>query len=336
MSRFRDIVKSGILVHEIADHLLHYVRSKESVPTSRLQTKFKLDSEQLDAVLQEIQSWGYKLKATSKQVTFLHAPDLLTATEIGYRLKTRLIGKHIHSYRLVKSTNDLVAQMAETGAPEGLIVTAEQQSQGRGRLGRIWFSPESTGIYVSILLRPRLKPEQAPGLSIMTAVALAETLEPYAPGEVAIKWPNDILLSGKKMCGILTELSAEKSKIHHVVVGVGINVNQKAADFPPDIRRIATSLRASTKHVVNRAELLKAFLRNFEEEYLAYQKYGLKKAQRRLRKFSKMLGKTVRLLSGDNIIEGVATDIDPSGALILYHGGKRMVISAGEVSVVKQ
>lgn len=336
MSRFRDFVNSGILVQEIADQLLYYLRSKETVPVPRLLTKFKMAPEHLDAVLQEIQSWGYKLKITGKLVTFLSAPDLLTATEIGYRLKTRLIGKTIHSYRLVKSTNDLVSQMAESGAPEGLIVTAEQQSQGRGRLGRNWFSPEGSGIYLSILLRPRIKPEQAPGLSIMTAVALAETLEQYAPGEIAIKWPNDILISGKKISGILTELSAEKNRINHVVVGIGINVNQKAADFPPDIRKTATSLRVATKHVVNRADLLKAFLGNFEEEYLAYQKYGLKKAQKRMRKYSVMLGKTVRLLSGDNIIEGVATDIDSSGALVLLHAGKRMLVSAGEVTVVKQ
>lgn len=336
MTRFREIVTSGLLEHETADHLLYYIRTKEMVPVPRLLTKFKLDADQLEAILQEIQSWGYKLKVSGKKVTFLHSPDLLTATEIGYRLKTRLIGKKIHSYRLVKSTNDLVAQLAETGAPEGMIVTAEQQSQGRGRLGRTWFSPESTGIYVSILLRPRIKPDQAPGLSIMTAVALAKTLEAYAPGEIAIKWPNDILLSGKKMCGILTELSAEKNKIHHVVVGVGMNVNQKSADFPPDIRRIATSLRATTKHLVNRAELLRSFLRNFEEEYLTYQKYGLKKAHRRLRTYSTMLGQTVRLLSGDTILEGIAADIDLSGALVLEMNGKRMLVSAGEVSVVKQ
>lgn len=336
MSRFRDIVDSGMLVHELADHVLHYVRSKDSVPVDRLLTKFKLDHEQLAAILEEVIGWGYKLKVTAKQITFLHPPDLLTATEISYKLKTRLIGRQVHSYRLVKSTNDLAGQMAESGGPEGMIVTAEQQSQGRGRLGRNWFSPEGSGIYLSILLRPRIKPDQAPGLSIMTAVALAETFEEYAPGEIQIKWPNDILISGKKISGILTELSAERNKINHVIVGIGINVNQKAADFPHDIRRIATSLRVATKHQVNRAELLKKFLTRFEIEYLAYQKYGLKKAQKRLRKYSSMLGKTVRLLSGDNVIEGVATDIDPSGALILYHGGKRILIAAGEVSVVKE
>ena len=336
MKKFRDIVDSGERLQDIADHLLLYIRSKDNVTRERLQKQFSLDPDQLEASLKEIAGWGYKLKLTAKQVTFIEAPELLTATEISYQLKTRLIGKYIHSYRLVKSTNDLVTQMAESGAPEGTIVTAEQQSQGRGRLGRTWFSPEGTGIYVSILLRPRIKPEQAPGLSIMTSVALAEALERYAPGEVQIKWPNDILVGGKKVCGVLTELSAERKKIQHVVVGVGINVNQKAADFPPDIKRTATSLRIATKKPINRAELLKQFLLYFEREYLAYQKYGLKKAQRRLRKYSSMLGKTVRILSGDHVIEGVAVDIDASGALILYHSGKRIAISAGEVSVVKQ
>lgn len=336
MKKFRDIVDSGERLQDIADHLLLYIRSKESVARERLQSKFGLDPNQLEAALKEIASWGYKLRHAAKQITFLEAPDLLTATEISYQLKSRLIGKYVHSYRLVKSTNDLVTQMAESGAPEGTIVTAEQQSQGRGRLGRTWFSPEGTGIYVSILLRPRIKPEQAPGLSIMTSVALAEALEKYVPGEVQIKWPNDILVSGKKVCGVLTELSAERQKIQHVVVGVGINVNQKGVDFPADIKRTATSLRIATKKQINRAELLKLFLFNFEREYIDYQRVGLKKAQRRLRKYSSMLGKTVRILSGDHVVEGVAVDIDTSGALILYRSGKRIAISAGEVSVVKQ
>jgi BirA family biotin operon repressor/biotin-[acetyl-CoA-carboxylase] ligase len=336
MKKFRDIVDSGERLQDIADHLLLFIRSKESVARERLQSKFGLDPDQLEAALKEIAGWGYKLKHAAKQITFLEAPDLLTATEISYQLKSRLIGKYVHSYRLVKSTNDLVSQMAESGAPEGTIVTAEQQSQGRGRLGRTWFSPEGTGIYVSILLRPRIKPEQAPGLSIMTSVALAEALEKYVPGEVQIKWPNDILVSGKKVCGVLTELSAERQKIQHVVVGVGINVNQKGLDFPADIKRTATSLRIATKKPINRAELLKLFLFNFEREYIDYQKVGLKKAQRRLRKYSSMLGKTVRILSGDHVVEGVAVDIDTSGALILYRSGKRIAISAGEVSVVKQ
>ncbi|MCM2271242.1 MAG: biotin--[acetyl-CoA-carboxylase] ligase [candidate division Zixibacteria bacterium] len=336
MKKFRDIVRSGEKLQDIADHLLAYIRDRKTVARERLQRRFKLDADELAAALREIGNWGYRLKLSAKDVTFVDAPDLLTATEVGYQLKTRLIGRHIHSYRLVKSTNDLVSQMAESGAPEGSIVTAEQQSQGRGRLGRTWFSPESTGIYVSILLRPHIKPEQAPGLSIMTSLALADTLDPVAPGEVQIKWPNDILIGGKKVCGVLTELSAERHRILHVVVGVGINVNQRAADFPADIKRTATSLRVVTKKKLNRAELLKSFLRNFEREYLDYQKYGLKKSQRRLRKYSSMLGKSVRILSGENVIEGVAVDIDTSGALILYHGGKRIPISAGEVSILKQ
>jgi BirA family biotin operon repressor/biotin-[acetyl-CoA-carboxylase] ligase len=324
-------------VQPLADRLLLYLRRQTApMPVQSLLKRFHVDSDTLNSTLKEITGWGYKIKKVRGIVKYIGPPDFLTPVEIQFGLKAKKIGRAAHCYTSVKSTNDLAALMAEHGSPEGTVVTAEQQTRGRGRLGRTWHSPERTGIYVSIILRPNFTPDKAPGLSLMTALALADTLSRLCPGEVCIKWPNDLLLSGRKVAGILTELSAERGKINHVVIGVGINVNQNAEDFPPELRDIATSIRRVTKKMTNRAELLREFLYRFEQEYTKYLKSGLRPSRKRLRSYSALLGHHVRLLSASQELEGKAVDIDPDGALVLEHNGSRVRISAGEVSVVKE
>jgi BirA family biotin operon repressor/biotin-[acetyl-CoA-carboxylase] ligase len=249
----------------LADDILLTIRSRPGRmrTLASLMARFQIGAEDLSLALQQITDWGYRVKRDRKGVTFLDAPDLLTDTEIGYRLKTKCIGRTIHAYNSVHSTNDIAARLASEGAPEGTIVTSEIQTKGRGRLSRSWHSPPETGIYSSIILRPKFASEQAPGLSIMTALALADTIETYCPDQTKIKWPNDVLISGRKVAGILTELSAEGRRIEHVVIGVGINVNHRAEDFPEELRSIATSVRRVTRRKQSRVELFQKFL--FEE-----------------------------------------------------------------------
>ena len=327
---------SPAAVQPLADRLLLYLRKQTApITVQSLLKRFHIDNDTLVSTLKEVTGWGYKIKKVRGIVKYVGPPDFLTPVEIQYGLKATKIGRAAHCYTSAKSTNDLAATMAENGSPEGTIVTAEQQTQGRGRLGRTWHSPERTGIYVSIILRPTFTPDKAPGLSLMTALALADTLARLCPREVTIKWPNDLLISGRKVAGILTELSAERGKINHVVVGVGINVNQRAEDFPLDLRDSATSIRRVTKRAINRAELLREFLYRFEQEYTKYLKSGLKPSRKRLRSYSALLGHQVRLLSASQELEGKAVDIDSDGALVLEYNGARVRISAGEVSVVK-
>ena len=167
-----------------------------------------------------------------------------------------MIGHQVHAYQSVKSTNDIAVRLAESGAPDGTIVTAEQQTGGRGRFGRVWHSPSGCGVYLSVILRPTLHPEQAPGMSIMTALALAETLSEYLPGKIQIKWPNDVLISGKKTAGILTKLSADHKRISYVVIGVGININHRSENFPDELKPIATSVRIGLRRKCDRVALL--------------------------------------------------------------------------------
>ena len=321
-----------------ADRLLVTLRRKPGVyfKITALEKTLKLDKPGVVESLAEIKKWGYKIRTRPEAVAFIKAPDSLTPTEIGYRLKTGVIGRNIVSYRAVKSTNDLAAELARGGVVEGTIVTAEEQTRGRGRLGRSWHSPAGAGIYVSIVLKPKFNPEKAPGLSVMTAVALADAVRKFCEGKVQIKWPNDVLINGKKTAGILTELTAERDKIEYIVVGVGINVNHSAGNFPDELRNTATSLRRVNRRKVNRVELLKAFLANLDAEYKSYLRHQLQKAHSRIRKYSSLIGREIKIQMGRKLIEGKVADIDSSGRLILETGGQKIPIIAGEVTVVKE
>lgn len=321
-----------------AEKLLAFIRKKpgEYFELARLMSRLSLQRVDLDEAISLLASWDYKLRLRKRKgVCFISAPDSLTDIEIQHHVRTKKIGRIVHAYNSLKSTNDLAAKMAESGSPEGTLVVAETQTRGRGRLGRVWYSPPGTGIYLSIILRPAFSPESAPGLSVMTALALAETINSYCPGETHLKWPNDVLIGRRKTAGILTELSADRGKINHVIVGVGINVNQGVGHFPEEIRAHATSVRRATKRKVRRVELLVAFLKQFEKEYAAYKKERLNKARPRLKKFSSLLGKEVTVRSGRTRTNGLATDIDANGRLILETKTGRVTISAGEVTIVK-
>ena len=322
----------------LAGRLLAHIRKHpgQTFAFDRLTKSLKTDRATLDHAAQQLIEWGYRLRVRpSLGITFVRGTDQMTETEVSYQLPTRLIGKRILAFRTVQSTNDIAATQAEHGAPEGTIVVADQQTRGRGRLGRTWFSSAGTGIYLSIVLKPKFPPEDAPGLSLLTALALAETLEKTCKGGVKIKWPNDVLLGGRKVAGILTELSADRNKIAHVIVGVGVNVNHGAGHFPDDLRDTATSVRLYQKRKVDRVALLKRFLGQFEQEYAAYKKYRLKKAHRRLRRFSSLLGLQVTVLAGQNRIVGTARDIDDHGRLVIESDGNQLAITAGEVTVAK-
>jgi BirA family biotin operon repressor/biotin-[acetyl-CoA-carboxylase] ligase len=323
----------------LTDRLISLLRRRpgQYFDWAKLMSKLQVKRTSVVAALSRADDWEYKLRINrTKGVKFVAPPDLLTAAEILHSLKTRQLGHVVHAYRSVKSTNDLAAKLAEDGTPGGVIVTAEEQTKGRGRLGRDWFSPPKTGIYVSIILRPAFPPEDAPGLSVMTAVALADTLAKWRPGLVQIKWPNDLWINGRKAAGILTELSAERNRINHVIVGVGINVNHRAGDFPPELRASATSLRRELHRKADRLDILRLFLLYFEKEYAVYSRYRLKKSLPRVRKYSALMGREVTLQSGHTRLSGIVKDFDGNGALILQTATGLEIVTAGEVTVVKQ
>ena len=335
---------SANLTESLADQLLVIIRKRpeHSFKLKLLADRLKIDTDQLGWEITQLHQWGYRVKKTADSISFLSAPDILSPVEIGHRLKTESFGQVIHAFKSVKSTNDLAREMAEAGALEGTLVIAEEQTKGRGRFQRSWYSPTGLGIYMSLILRPNFAPEKAPALSIVAAFSLATTIGSWLPGRVMIKWPNDILLGRKnsrrvrKTAGILTELSADKDKINYVIVGVGINVNQTAPEFPDELKKQATSIRRALRRKLSRVELLQVFLLNLEKNYQVYVKHGLKPMSSRLCKLSYLISREVRVQTGRNIIEGTAIDIDQNGRLIVETATGAVSINAGEVTVLKE
>ncbi|MCH7689835.1 MAG: biotin--[acetyl-CoA-carboxylase] ligase [candidate division Zixibacteria bacterium] len=324
-------------LEQLADEVLSFIRKKRKqiFAISTLAKKLKSESSDIYKAAKVLKSWGYVIKLSKSEITFRQAADTLSATEINYYLKTKIIGQNLVSFHSLKSTNDIASQMAATGAAEGTVITAEKQTLGRGRLGRSWHSPEKVGAYISIIITPKMSPEKAPGLSVMTALAAAETFEKYCPGKVRIKWPNDVLIGNRKVAGVLTELYTKNNKIDYVIVGIGININQKQTDFPQTIRKLATSLRQVSGKKINRAELTAEFLQHFEKEYKSYPKSQLGGSLKRIRAYSSLLGQTIILKTGDKSLTGQAIDIDKTGALIVEVNGEKVTVSGGEVTVVK-
>ncbi|HHY59800.1 MAG TPA: biotin--[acetyl-CoA-carboxylase] ligase, partial [Clostridia bacterium] len=226
---------------------------------------------------------------------------------------------------------------AEAGVPEGLLVIAEHQTRGKGRLGRFWFSPPRAGIYASLLLRPALRPEQAPGFTLLAAVALARALWQVTGLKAGIKWPNDLLLEGKKFSGILTEMKGELDRIHYLVIGTGINVNTDPGLFPPEFRERATSLKAVLGKEVSRVELLAAYLQAFAGEYEIYLQHGLAPILKDWKEWNVTLGRWVTVELGSTVFEGLAVDLDDNGALLVRdERGELRTLQSGEVTLSKK
>lgn len=261
---------------------------------------------------------------------------LLTSSEIRNGLDTSIFGKRdIIHYRETDSTNTRARDLAERDYPEGTLLIAENQTAGRGRMGRRWHSPAGMGICMSIILRPRLSPGDAPLITLMTAVAAAETLISLLQLKVRIKWPNDILVSGKKIAGILTEMSAAKNDIRYVIVGLGMNVNTPFEILPDDIRDIATSVYIETGKRFKRAEIVRTFLKLFEHYYQLLLESGSEQIVPRWKEHSEIIGKRIRVDAVSNTFVGRVIDVGRSGVLLLEdeRGNVQSIIS-GDVSIL--
>lgn len=240
-------------------------------------------------------------------------PDKLLPAELGWGLRTKLIGKKIYSYNEVDSTNNLAWQFAEKGEPEGACVFAESQTKGRGRLGRKWFSPPGKGVYLSLILRPDVLPQQAPFLTILSAVSAVKAVRKVTGLSTWIKWPNDIIINKKKAGGILTEMSAETDRVKFLILGMGINVNNDRDSLPSN----ATSLKIEFGNPVSRIALAQEILRELEFHYLRWVDGKWKSIRGEWQNLSETLGKRVAVVCHGRSVEGNARDIDEDGGLLL-------------------
>lgn len=280
---------------------------------------------------------GYEIEASPRKGYRLRGvPDLLLLQEIRDGLTTRVFGQTQALYFLqTDSTNLRAGEMAAQGAPEGTLIVAERQTQGKGRRQRTWFSPPRQGIYASLILRPAIAPTEAPRMTLLAAVAVAETLLALTPLEATIKWPNDILVRGRKIAGILTEISTGMDAIDYLVVGLGLNVNIPAGDFPAEIQTQATSILAETGAPFSRSLLLRRFLEYFEYYYDMFHVKGFDPVLRRWKALTDMLGRRVRVDMIGRQHEGEVTDCDQDGALILRdEGGRSIRIFSGDITLL--
>ncbi len=248
------------------------------------------------------------------------------------QLQIQRIGKKIHYLSEIDSTNIYARRRAEEGGQEGEIVIAEAQTQGRGRLGRRWVSPPHLNLYMSVILRPKLPPNQAPQITLMSAVALAETVQSFVPFAPEIKWPNDIKIGGRKLAGVLTESSCETDRVHFVILGIGVNVNFPWELMPESIRQSATSLMVLAQKPVDRADFACRLILNLDQCYGELEDQGFSPIARRWEKFFQLRGKKVRVDMAGQSAFGTAMGLDREGALILEgDGGAFKKIIAGDV-----
>jgi len=251
-------------------------------------------------------------------------------------LQTQFIGQTIHSFRKVTSTNDMAKEIAMKGAKEGTVIVAEAQTRGRGRLGREWASPKG-GLWFSIILRPKVRPRDAPKLTLMISVAVAKTINKLFDLEAEIKWPNDVLVKGKKVCGILTETNTKGDSLNFAVVGVGINANFSLHDFPANLRDSSTTLKEELQKEIDCEAFLRSLLEQTERYYNTFMQGNFDAILAEWKLLSKFLGCYVEVTSFDEKVEGWAKDIDENGALIVRLRDKteRKIVS-GDVIISKQ
>lgn len=276
---------------------------------------------------------GYIFESsTRKGYRLIYAPNLLTPLEIDSALHTETFGRHVVYLESTQSTNEEAKKIAREGAEEGTIVVAEEQITGHGRLARGFYSPFAKGIWFSLILRPKFFPMEASKCTLLAAVGVCRGIRRMGLADAGIKWPNDILVHGKKLVGILTLMSASMEKIDYIIMGIGINTGIKKNEFPEDFREGATSFLNEGINV-SRKDLLAAILGELEKEYSIAQNEGFDKVLDDWRALSVTLGQEVRVIFGDDSYTGKAVDIDRDGCLLVNTGSEVKRVIAGDVSI---
>ncbi|EOD01124.1 biotin--[acetyl-CoA-carboxylase] ligase [Caldisalinibacter kiritimatiensis] len=285
--------------------------------------------------MNQLKDEGYEIESVSRKgYRLILTPDVLTYDEIKDLLKTKRIGRDILYFNSIDSTNSKAKQLASDGKGEGTVIISEEQTKGRGRLGRNWVSPKGKGVWMSIIIRPDIQPIDASKITQVTAAAVSKSILELGIKNY-IKWPNDIIINNKKVCGILTEMSGELNKINYIVIGIGINVNLDENEIPNDIKDIATSLKIESGKKVSRKQLVANIFNNFEELYEELlNKNEITHSIEICKENSAVLGKEIRVIFRNKEIRGKAVDLTDEGELLIENQeGKIQKIISGEVSI---
>lgn len=254
---------------------------------------------------------------------------------IACKLSSRYIGRKIHFLDEVDSTNTYAGKLVKNGATEGEVVIADCQTKGRGRMHRVWHSPAGRNIFTSIILKPSIDPASASPITLTAGVAVAELISKFCPGRVKLKWPNDILINGKKICGILSEMITESPGVYYVIVGIGVNINMEKRDFPEELQPISTSLKEETHQHVSRTDFVADLYNYFEKWYLTLINEGFDSIKDRWMQYSNVIGREIEVRIDGIKKQGEVVGVDDVGALMLYDKKKKKSrVLSGDVFVI--
>lgn len=317
------------------EEILRLLRSADGyISGQELCNRFGVSRTAVWKAINQLKEAGYEIEAQqNKGYRLMAAPDLMTEAEIKSLLHTDWVAKEVLYFDTIDSTNTKAQELAEKGYPSGTLVVADKQESGKGRRGHSWVSPSGTGIFMTLMIKPDINPNNASMLTLVAALAVAKAITSVTGEEAMIKWPNDIVVNGKKVCGILTEMNAQFDYINHIVVGIGINVHNES--FPEEISQMASSLmiEAGGKRF-HRAQIIAETMSYFEQYYDTFlQTQDLSALVREYDKLLVNRNKSVRVLDPKEPFDGKAMGITPKGELIVDTWESRKLVSSGEVSV---
>jgi len=307
----------------------------EFISGSVLSDKLGLSRTAVWKHVEQLRRLGYRIDAqAARGYRLVEVPDRLTSLELAPLVSTRELGRVLHHFEEITSTNAKAFELAQEGAFAGEVVIAEAQTAGKGRRGRTWVSPPGQNLAFSVVLRPELAPQRASEITLVAAVALAETIR-EAGIEATIKWPNDIQIEGRKLAGILTELCADTERVQFIVLGIGVNLNSELSDFPAEVAEIATSLRVARGQSVPRALFTAALFTKLEQWLDRWVDDGFEPVRLAWKRLSSTIGQEVLVRGERQELRGIAEDIDADGALMLRVGDRLERVLAGDVEQVR-
>ena len=317
------------------EEILRLLRSADGyISGQELCNRFGVSRTAVWKAINQLKEAGYEIEAQqNKGYRLMAAPDLMTEAEIKSLMHTEWVAKEVLYFDTIDSTNTKAQELAEKGYPSGTLVVADKQESGKGRRGRSWVSPSGTGIFMTLMIKPDINPNNASMLTLVAALAVAKAITSVTGEKAMIKWPNDIVVNGKKVCGILTEMNAQFDYINHIVVGIGINVHNES--FPEEISQMASSLmiEAGGKRF-HRAQIIAETMSYFEQYYDTFLKtQDLSALVREYDELLVNMNKAVRVLDPKEPFDGKAMGITPKGELIVDTWESRKLVSSGEVSV---
>jgi len=320
----------------VRKHILKNI-ANEYVTEKELINKLNITHEKLEHNLNELKESGYDIRHEKERgYKLFNTPDILEPFMIEHDLKTDYIAHNIHFYQEVTSTNDVAKKFVDNDSPDGTVIIAEKQTAGRSRKHGDWVSPEG-GIWMTMILRPDVSLVEASKLTIVTGVALAKTLHDHFNVNAGIKWPNDILINDKKICGILTEAIADYDQIKAILVGVGMDVNVDEADIPDYLKNTATSVKEELDIELKRADILNVFFKIFEQYYEDFKKGNIKPIISEWRRLSSTTGNRVKVYKQNKAMIADAVGIDNQGALIVeLDDGSLEKITSGECFILDE